>query len=92
MDWQDVSENGNGDAMVRILGNDDPREVGKSGWIHGVAGRALAETPTPPQDAEMSEAVRRWCRTAPHTAVPPTGPLVALPAFALAIWLCVCMY
>lgn len=68
MDWQDVSENGNGDAMVRILGNDDPREVGKSGWIHGVAGRALAETPTPPQDAEMSEAVRRLALTVSHRA------------------------
>lgn len=29
------------------------------------------------------------CRTAPHTAVPPTGPLVALAAFALAIDGCV---
>lgn len=29
------------------------------------------------------------CRTAPHTAVPPTGPLVVLSAFALAIDGCV---
>lgn len=36
--------------------------------VSQVAGRALAETPTPPQDAEMSEAVRRLALAVSHGA------------------------